>query len=311
MTLKRSTRMLLRLPRWVQRLGEHVAARMVPDDLPELSAPRAAAERARVALIVVWLGPVPSYMPAFLRSCATNPDFDWLIFADWDRDALELPSNVRLFHASRARIVARCFRTLGLVPPLADPNKLCDLRPQFWSMFAHELAGYTYWGFCDLDCVWGDLNAAYGAPIRDGVDVVTSRKEVLAGHFTAIRAGSPIEAIAREDVQLRADMLNPEHVWVDEERFSELVREAARAGTIRVHWPDCLAGDGDIVGPDRLGPEPWSWRDGRITFDGREFSYLHFMHWKHRPEFRCTLDSRAGGAFTITAAGIRSDTLDR
>lgn len=306
--MRLSTRILLRLPAWVRRAGELAAARVASERLPEQPPGAAPAGRAKVALLVIWLGPPPSYLTAFLRSCNSNRDFDWLIFADWNAAQLELPPNVRLFHASRARIVARCFRTLGFVPRLDDWNKLCDLRPHYFRMFARELSGYEFWGFCDLDCVWGDLNAAYGAPIRAGVDVITSRAGVLAGHFTVVRSGSPIEAIALADAQLSADMRDPQHVWADEERFSELVRDAASAGTIRVHWPDCIAGDGEIVDPSGSDPVPWHWRDGRVTYGGREFSYLHFMHWKHRPEFRCTLNpADPSGPFTIMGSGIAED----
>jgi hypothetical protein len=311
MQLKLTTRLLLRLPSPVRRLGEHVAARVASGRFPELrSDTRPDHERARVALIAIWLGPPPAFLPAFLRSCETNPGFDWLIFADWSVDEIPLPPNVRLFRASRAGIVARCFRTTGLVPHLDDVNKLCDLRPHYARIFQHEVAGYEYWGFCDLDCVWGDLESAYGAPIADGVDVVTSRKEVLAGHFTVIRSGSPIEALAFDDARLRADMENPQHVWADEERFSELVREAAEAGTIRVFWPECIAGDGEFVDHTGRDLTPWVWENGRMMHAGREFSYLHFMHWKHLPGFRCSLAPGIRHAsFTISPLGIESGIL--
>lgn len=302
-----TTRILINAPSWVQRLGEHVAARTADDEFPELTnGPREYHEQPRIALIAVWLGLPPTYLPAFLRSANRNRSFDWLVFADWTGLDLELPPNVRLFGASRTRLVARCYRTIGFVPSLADPNKICDLRPLYSRIFARELDGFDYWGFCDLDCVWGDLDSAYGPAIRDGVDVVTSRERVLAGHFTVIRAGSPIEDLVLRDARLRADIENPRHLSADEDRFSEVVREAAGAGTIRVHWPDLIAGDEDHVDHDGLDPEPWWWRDGRVTHRGREFSYLHFKMWKHRPEFRCRLDvDDPEGPFTITPDGIR------
>jgi hypothetical protein len=308
MKYRLTTEVLRRAPFWLQRLGEHLVARKGGDELPELTGgARVYDGRPRIALIAVWLGLPPSYLPAFLRSASKNPGFDWLVFADWNGLDLELPENVRLFHASRSSLVARCFRTVGFVPSLTDPNKMCDLRPLYSRIFARELEGFDYWGFCDFDCVWGDLDRAYGAPIRDGVDVVTSREQVLAGHFTVLRSGSPIEARILEDARLVADMKHPHHLGADEDRFSDVVREAARDGAIRVHWPDLIAGDEQNVDQEGNDPEPWWWRDGRVTHHGREFSYLHFMMWKHRPEFDCDLnEDDRDGPFTITPAGIRS-----
>ena len=47
-----------------------------------------------VLLINTWFGPYPRWMPAFLQSCAANPDVDWLLFTDHRPPAVALP-NVR------------------------------------------------------------------------------------------------------------------------------------------------------------------------------------------------------------------------
>ena len=40
---------------------------------------------------------------------------------------------------------------------LERPYKLCDYKPSYGEVFKDELAGYDFWGNCDIDLVWGNI----------------------------------------------------------------------------------------------------------------------------------------------------------
>ena len=47
----------------------------------------------RCVIILPYFGKFNNYFPLFLRSCAYNKDFDWLIFTD-DKTKYDYPENV-------------------------------------------------------------------------------------------------------------------------------------------------------------------------------------------------------------------------
>ena len=48
--------------------------------------------RPRVAIVNTFFGTPPPWLPAFFRSCQTNADVEWLIYADFDVPAYKLAS---------------------------------------------------------------------------------------------------------------------------------------------------------------------------------------------------------------------------
>lgn len=118
---------------------------------------RAAAPSHRVALIAIWQGPFPAYFDLFLASCATNPAFTWLILGDQAAPA-GAPDNVRFISLSIADLNLRIRDTLGEETRITRAYKACDLRPMYGLLFADLLRGFTHWGHCDLDVIWGRLD---------------------------------------------------------------------------------------------------------------------------------------------------------
>ncbi len=110
----------------------------------------------RVALVVIWCGPWPAYFDLFLASCATNPDFTWLIFSD-QPGPTSAPANVRLLPISAAEVNRRIGDALGVTTRITWAYKYCDLKPMYGLIFADHLRDFTHWGHCDLDVIWGRL----------------------------------------------------------------------------------------------------------------------------------------------------------
>jgi hypothetical protein len=109
----------------------------------------------KTLVITVYLGPLPALMPLWLRSAEANPAIDFLVITD-QAAVPDGPANVRFQQSDLAALRASFARQLGFEPALDRPYKLCDFKPLFW-MLAEDLGRYDYWGFCDLDLVFGDL----------------------------------------------------------------------------------------------------------------------------------------------------------
>ena len=138
----------------------------------------------RCVLILPYYGAFKNYFPLFLRTCGTNPSFDWLLVTDID-GVPPLPTNVHLFHMSLEEFRFRACEKLGIEACLPTPYKLCDYKPTFGLIFEDEIAEYDYWGHCDCDLLFGDLAATVGPILDEGCD-----KVFALGHLTLYRNDS-------------------------------------------------------------------------------------------------------------------------
>lgn len=113
-----------------------------------------------IAYVVPYFGKFPKGFQFWLMSCACNPTIDWLIFTD-DRTEYDYPENVKVTYWSFEDMKKRAQSIFDFPISLERPYKLCDYKPAYGEMFAKELAGYDFWGDCDIDLVWGNIRKFY------------------------------------------------------------------------------------------------------------------------------------------------------
>lgn len=109
----------------------------------------------KIAVIMTWFGSLPPYFPAWLRSAERNPDIDFLCFCDHEIQS-EAP-NIRVFPTTLQATLAAFEKALGRPVRMHSSYKFCDCRPFFGLAYAEYLKGYDFWGYCDIDLVFGRL----------------------------------------------------------------------------------------------------------------------------------------------------------
>lgn len=107
-------------------------------------------------LIICYFGKFPSYFSLFLESCRWNSNIDWLIITD-DHTSYKYPKNVHVKYSSLLEIEKLAKNKIGDWINLKRPYKLCDFRPAFGLLFQEDIKDYKYWGHCDIDVIWGNL----------------------------------------------------------------------------------------------------------------------------------------------------------
>lgn len=110
----------------------------------------------KIALIIPYYGKFPNYFQLFLNSCKCNPTIDWLLFTDIE-DTYDYPHNVHLIKKSFYEIRALFQSKFDFPIVLETPYKLCDYRPAYGYLFDQYLDNYNFWGYCDIDLLFGDL----------------------------------------------------------------------------------------------------------------------------------------------------------
>lgn len=111
----------------------------------------------KIAFIVPYYGKFPSYFNLFLKSCQNNPDYDWFIFSDI-KGNYDFPNNVHYVELSFEELKNKIQDKMGFSISLNSPYKLCDFKPVYGYVFYEYIENYDYWGYCDVDLLFGDLH---------------------------------------------------------------------------------------------------------------------------------------------------------
>lgn len=252
----------------------------------------------RVVFLLPYLGDWPRWMPLFLRSCATNPAAHFVLLGDRTL-AQPLPANVSFTRITTDEVEERVRSRLGVNLRLRDPHKLCDLRPFFPTLFAEIVEAYDFWGYCDLDMVFGDLSRVLDRESLRNTDVFSAWDgRQLVGHFTLLRGSPEVSAIAFEIEQWKDRVSSvPGSTFMDEGgltvalrahpelrwRHARDVRQEFSSGRAAVGAT--LLHNGRVFELDTKEPAACLW-DGRRTFvrepgrDDLEVLYIHFMGLK-------------------------------
>lgn len=110
----------------------------------------------KIALIVPYFGKFPNYFQLWLNSCKINPTIDWMVYTD-DQRHFDYPSNVHVTYTTLQSIKQLAEDKLMMSVNLSMTYKLCDLKVVYGIIFQDDLKEYDFWGYCDVDVIWGNL----------------------------------------------------------------------------------------------------------------------------------------------------------
>lgn len=109
-----------------------------------------------IAIIVCYFGKFRKDFRMWLKSCEKNSTIDWIIFSDCE-EQVELPKNVKIIRKTLQEIKQMAEEKLEIKIYLEEAYKLCDFKVAYGYIFKEYLKDYDYWGYCDLDMIFGDI----------------------------------------------------------------------------------------------------------------------------------------------------------
>lgn len=114
----------------------------------------------KICIVGVYFGPLPKYLSLWLKSAAHNRSVDFFLFTD-QKVAGDVPANVHVVSMDLPEMQRRASAVLGFDANLSKPYKCCDYKPLYGLIFSDHLHRYDYWGHCDFDLIFGDLQALF------------------------------------------------------------------------------------------------------------------------------------------------------
>ncbi|EEG90690.1 hypothetical protein COPCOM_00918 [Coprococcus comes ATCC 27758] len=132
----------------------------------------------RCVLILPYFGQFNNYFPLFLKSCEANPTYTWMIFTD-NEFKYVCPENVHVIKTTLDEIRKIANEKFGFKIVLESAYKLCDYKPAYGFLFEKYIKDFDYWGHCDCDLIFGNLEKNVTPLLNEDYD-----KLFAAGHLT-------------------------------------------------------------------------------------------------------------------------------
>lgn len=148
----------------------------------------------RIGFIVPYFGKLPEYFQVWLDSCKTNPTIDWFLFTN-DKAIFDYPANVKVEYTTLENIKSLINEQYDFEINLSRPYKLCDYKIAYGEIFNKYLKGYDFWGFCDIDIIWGNIRKFFNNELLDFYDKIG-----VQGHCTIFKNTCDINSVYRNKI---------------------------------------------------------------------------------------------------------------
>ncbi|WP_417237413.1 DUF6625 family protein [Bizionia paragorgiae] len=241
-----------------------------------------------ILFIIPYIGKWPLWFDAHLVSMANNPTINWIFITDADKP-VECPENVQFVKTTLTQLNQEVSRSLGVEVNLS-PRKICDIRPAFGKVFEEHIKGYDFWGFCDVDIIWGDIRKFITDALLEQYDIISALENMICGHFTIFKNHEKNLYIYKNDPNYKEVFGTSKHLRYDEVGFTKIVSKLEVEGLTKVFWDEKLL-QGGIKSEvhQEYFLDRWLYKEGAVydLYDANkmEYMYLHFINWKRTMTF--------------------------
>ncbi|MDD3415001.1 MAG: hypothetical protein PHY47_13495 [Lachnospiraceae bacterium] len=136
----------------------------------------------KITIISCYFGAFPSYFQLWLDSCKENPEIKFLVFSDISLQEYSVPTNVVIQKTTFEKMKSLISRKIGFPVKINSPYKLTDFKVAYGLIFEEHLKEADYWGYCDIDLIFGNVYRYISNAIRQGYN-----KIYQLGHLTVYK----------------------------------------------------------------------------------------------------------------------------
>jgi hypothetical protein len=139
-----------------------------------------------IALVIPYFGKWPEWSEIFFESCKRNPTVDFIFFTNCGKP--DVVANNLVFHeVSYEGYCELVSRSLNINFAPKNPYKLCDLKPFFGFIHRDILNEYSFYGFCDIDLLFGDIRYFFTDKILSLYNVISTHDDRISGHLNIFK----------------------------------------------------------------------------------------------------------------------------
>ncbi len=140
----------------------------------------------KIAFIIVYFGKFPWFFKYFLHSSIYNPSIDFFILTDNVPPSIS-SENIKFIQYSMEQFNKDASKALNMNIHIERGYKLCDFKPAYGYIFSSLIVDYDFWGYCDIDLIFGNIRNFMSSRILNYYDVISARHDYLTGCFALYR----------------------------------------------------------------------------------------------------------------------------
>lgn len=222
----------------------------------------------KVVIIIPYFGKLPNYFSLWLESVRNNPQINVIFLTDNDK-LLNCPSNVNRIVTTLSAVKARAQKLIDFPIKLNSPYKLVDYKPLYGEMFSDYISGYDWWGWGDIDTIWGNLSLILNETNLNKYDKILD-----LGHLTLMRNNSVMKKLWSKSVS---------GAWTYRDAFrSDLIYHFDEGGGMafisqKLGYKIYSENAGKMNFADILPNKP----DFRLAFDNVNLKRRYVFTWKN------------------------------
>jgi hypothetical protein len=124
--------------------------------------------------------------------------------------------NVRIESMTLQDFAQLASRQLAVKINVSSPLKICDFRPAYGDIFSIGARDLDFWGYCDIDVIFGDMRKFLNEKALYDFDILSAAKHFMAGPFSLFRNIPPINALYRRSADASDVFKTKTHKSFDE-----------------------------------------------------------------------------------------------
>lgn len=132
-----------------------------------------------IAILIPYFGTLPPMFRFWRLTALANPSIDFILLTD---QPVPSEANVRVVRTSFAECCGLVRGKFDFPLDLNGPYRLTELKPAYGHIFADLLSGYDFWGYGDIDLVYGSLRHFLSEEVLRRHDFISGY-----GHLTLCR----------------------------------------------------------------------------------------------------------------------------
>lgn len=170
----------------------------------------------KIAIICPYFGNFPSNIELTFETMKNNNFIDWYIFTDIE-EYYGKYENIKFVKYNFNNIKKLIKEKIGT--NIDNVYKLCDYKPTYGYLFESYIMNYEYWGYCDLDIIFGDLSKYFNIDRLDNFYKIYD-----LGHLSILKNTKEIRE-AFKNFKYKGknyiDILNSKYIFVFDETYDK------------------------------------------------------------------------------------------
>jgi len=150
----------------------------------------------KILVFVCYFGKAPWYLDYFLQSCVDNQDVDFIFFTDIKEIEIK-GDNMKIVPISFEDFRDKINSYFSFELNIQHPMKLCDIRTSFGEVFQDLIKDYDFWGYCDVDVVFGRIRYFLDDEVLENNDVIFTKTDYPTGFFAIYKNDITISSLYR------------------------------------------------------------------------------------------------------------------